>query len=488
MSRPHKNARHVVVAVVVFVVLCGVFAFLRLMPPPAPPGDETPPPSDNVLETLADISPDTLRTFRCVRADGRGYAVTLSQGQEGVSYIVNPAFAPFAYRESELAALSELFAGLSARLVVDSPDAARLAEYGLDEPQAVWTATGAKTVTLSLGNPTPMADGYYAQVTGKTGVYQIPIAAGQALARTEADLRDLRLLPTISQDNVTETVGAIRVVGKKTYALRVLSPEEAGQSDVRFSAYELTEPIIFGTNDYYVNKQVIAPLAAIAPSKVVEDHPKDLAPYGLDQPSKLELTGPQGDKTVLLIGRKDKEAGGRYIMYEGVDSVLLDTAGTYLFLETDYESLMSELLWLHNITSLTQVSLVTPDDVWLLEFHYEDSGEDQTMHPTLRSMSGTFNREISEDNAKRLYQRVLGLTLSKLLAAPPPEGASPAYLCTLEKQDGSSHTMTLYPYNERLYAASLDGEPAVFGIGVPDIDKLEEAIATVQRGEEIPYQ
>lgn len=482
MSGSKKLFRPLVVGAAVLAVLGGAYWALMSLPE----GDgETPPPSPSAAadtETLFTLPGEGTPALTCTRTDAPSYELSLASTDAGSgekTYRVTPGRKGFSYRQSLLGAVYSHLAALSGRVVVESPTAGQLAEYGLSEPVCRWTADGADAV-LSVGGATALGDGYYAALSGRDAVFVISSSAGAALTRRETDLRALDMLPDIDTADPGATITKLRLVGQEDFTLRVVSIEDAPEDSPVYSPYEFLEPLKADASEYNVAQQVVGPISDINPSAVVEDDPADLSRYGFEG-YRVEVTDTGGHVTVLLIGGVDAETGGRYLMYEGTDTVLLDTDGRYDFLKAHYPDLMNKTIWLYNISDLASMTVEWPDGAArTVSYGYEGEGDARVMTPALDG------EDTSETNAKRLYQTVLGLYMQDLFEEPP--AVAPAYRITLRFLSGEAAEMTLTPVNERVYAASVNGGPAMYAVGVRDVRRLDENFAAVDRGEELPSQ
>ena len=479
MRKPKsKSARTLIAALIALVVLGGGFALLTLLPDndPSPSPTPTLAPQDTILSQ----DRDALKSVSCVRSDGAAdYAIatTADADAEIYTYNLSPGFPGFTYVDFQMAYLISSLVSLKGTLLTDDPSAEQLADFGLNPAQIVWTVKGEKTETLSLGFATPSGGGYYVQVNGGSAVYTISAYNGRTLSCSEADLRVLNLMPVIDPDNTKNTLTSIKVENTKgSFTLR--SVTDYGDMDFLLSgSFQIVEPVEYDTNEYYVSQNLIIPLAQINPYTVVEDHPADLSIYGLDKPVRVTLTMTDDTVLTLLFGSEDKENGGRYIMYDGVDSVLKDSSGNYPFLTAVYSDFMFSIIWMYDIRTVDKVTFGLASGDRLLEFHYSGEGDDQVMAPTLDG------KPIIETNARPLYVTVLSLSIAEIL--DPPPAIKPVYTFTIHFLDGSKSTLTLTQYNDREYAASLDGGPAKFGVYLKDVQNLLDKLAIVDSGGDI---
>jgi hypothetical protein len=209
-------------------------------------------------------------------------------------------------------------------------------------------------------------------------------------------------------------------------------------------------------------------------SEVVEDNPSDLSKYGLDKPAKIEFTGTDGTQCTLLIG-SENEDGARYIMKDGINSVMLSDSD-FSFLDVSKIDIISSFTWIYNIDDVVKAEYNLDG-----EKHVLDIDSDSANKKFVVSLDGG---EVSEDNARRLYQR----SISIFIAGEIPEGTtwgSPKYTITFTFRSGGSRTMELCPINDRQYAVVFDSK-AEFYVNVKDIENLVKGFEINAAGDEIP--
>jgi len=185
------------------------------------------------------------------------------------------------------------------------------------------------------------------------------------------------------------------------------------------------------------------------PGSIVSIRPDDLSVYGLDVPSRLTMS--LGDWSgTILIGRRDAEQGGRYVMLEGYDAVLLDVHGDYSFLDVSFSQLRASLIWLHNISDVSSVTFEMDGITRILRF--EHSNSDDSLRGWLDDV------EISDTNARRLYIAGLNITQSGETDSPIPANDIPVYTVTMNMTNGSKEAIELYRLNDSQFLIVLNGE------------------------------
>jgi hypothetical protein len=205
------------------------------------------------------------------------------------------------------------------------------------------------------------------------------------------------------------------------------------------SNFQLLQPIVAEGDDWMIQNLILEDVVRIRPETVEAIRPDDLSIYGLDDPFRLTVTL-LGEASTLLIGNRNAEHGGRYVMIEGSDAVLIDMRADYAFVNATVSQLRSVLIWLHYIDDVSSVVFDLDGERRVLRFeHNEDDN----------SLRGWFDDvEISSVNARRMFVSVLMITQGGETNEPIPAGVSPVYTITINFLDGSSDSLELYQLSE----------------------------------------
>jgi hypothetical protein len=174
----------------------------------------------------------------------------------------------------------------------------------------------------------------------------------------------------------------------------------------------------------------------------------------------------------------DAEFGGRYVMIEGHDAVLLDTQGDYRFLNADYTQLRARSVWMHNIKTVS--SLTFELEGARREFRIEHDFEAETVQGWLDGA------EIGETNTRRLYSAVLSLFQDGGTDAEIPGGA-PDYRFTMRFIGGGAETLELYRLGDLQFLIVHNGENTGLVINRMTLQQnFLNRIGHLDRGEDIP--
>lgn len=334
-----------------------------------------------------------------------------------------------------------------------------LSAYGFTNPQATWRVnrTDGTALNFEIGKASPVGTGYYVRAAGSSDVYMMSTSGGKNLMQTEAEYYTIDFLPEgivlTTEDEPTWDLFSYALLEQpsRTVELRYFTDEEFAERDTSIASYQIMQPHLSDANDTVLEKYFLGPMTGIKPSKVVETYPKDLSKYGLDNPSRLTLKDNEEWTGVLLIGSEDTETGGRFVMIEGVNAVLLDTSADYVFLDVPYYRLRTTLVWLYNISGISQVEFYLGSTRRVLDIQHNEEAN---------TFSGQLDGvELSEDNVKRIFRSALSVNLEGDCSGdPPPQNANPAYKVVLHHKNGTTSTMELVAINDRQYRFFINGE------------------------------
>jgi hypothetical protein len=186
-------------------------------------------------------------------------------------------------------------AHLKRKALVDEKPA-DLKKYGLDHPRAQVTVRLAEgqVAHLELGDDSGFSGGQYARRDGKEAVLLVE-GGNASLERTTLDLRDKRVLPFESQ-----TVTGIDV----------RTPEGSYTLTRTGDLWRQTEPLSQRADLQTVIK-VMRALQSIKAKRFAAESATDLAPFGLDNPSRqVKLTFTDHAEVTLTLGQGPAADGG----------------------------------------------------------------------------------------------------------------------------------------------------------------------------------
>ncbi len=188
---------------------------------------------------------------------------------------------------------------------------AKLADYGLENPSARITITvKGQSHALFLGEKTPTGVWVYAKRGDRPAVFLVSDRLLMDSQKKASDLRDKSILAFERKDvkgiEVKGKTGTIAVEESANEEWRVTTPREVKADREKISAF--LEKLRGKIKEF------------------VEENPKDLSRYGLDQPTQVTLwIGKEKDRTAksLLLGKMEPSKKGIFAMRRGEPSVFL---------------------------------------------------------------------------------------------------------------------------------------------------------------------
>lgn len=351
-------------------------------------------------------------------------------------------------------------------------------DYGFDTPRRTLDINfkGGNNVRLLIGDDTPLGTGVYVKRADRATIYTVGGMTMSILMKTKQDYRDFSLFAKISSSESITRAELDRpgksplVVVRKPDADEKLDDET--QEALR-AKYEITSPVQCDASPDTVGSAFLDKIIAVSALELAEDYPKDLKQYGLDNPAKLKFSTSDGDNVSLLIGER-APSGGRYVMPEGVPSVVI-TESDIDFLGISHTDIMMKLIWFYNSSDVSRID-------------YTVGGKNHTLTLSVKdnSLVGVYDGKTLEgNNASNLYLRTVRFTA----AGEAPSGAkysAPEIRAVITLKNGGKTTLELCRMNERQYAARIDGKEAQFYVGVDEVRELSEAFELLSKGEDIP--
>ncbi|MDR1692124.1 MAG: DUF4340 domain-containing protein [Oscillospiraceae bacterium] len=469
---------------VLLVLSAGIVLLLTLAPEAAEP-EPSPTPAETV--ELIRESADNVTGVTFTPKSGRQFGIQYADSAYTLSF-------PGALFPGNVTLLRAAFNHAinlpGVTVVTENADDDQLALFGLTSPETRWRlqyADGTSAEFL-IGVRSATGTGRYACRSGERTVFLLTSAQSESLTQSAEDYYDLTFLkvPGVTEESPAWSQITAFVLEKsgETYEVMRRTDLEIEGMPIETSRYHLTSPREAECNDYNIENILMTPAADIAPSGIVEENPADLSVYGLDEPARLTLTGADGWTGTILIGDFDSERAGRYVMMEGIPCVLLDTAGSYAFLDAGYADLRTSQIWIYDITEVSGVTFELDGTTRELTFEHH---EDATLRGFLDGTEMTGADETGETNARRLYVAALRVMHDGGTDAEIPSG-EPEYRLTMSFVDGrDKDVVELYPLGARQYLIVRNGENLGLYITWTSLrEKLLNRFALLDEGKDLP--
>ena len=477
---PVTRNKKTVIGAAAVAALAALVALLALLPETDVTNASTPSPGvtdDTVYISLIDERDENVLSVEFTPRDGPAYTIFYSAEEDLLTLLT--ANAPFPPKEDLLyRSFGAAIRQSEVIFVTDGADGALLESFGFGEPfmsVSVNLADGSR-VEYETGIESALGSGRYVRRKGESSVYILKAYYSEWLSKSAVDFNNYGFLPAYlppaTDDEATYYAFTDITLSKSG---RVIGVSRDAESDGDFG---LVQPYEIGVNAYNLTREFLVPITNINPSELVEFEPSDLAKYGLDDPYILELTDVYDWTGALLIGKYDGAAGGRYVMTEGINAVLLDKADAYIFLDVEISRLRSGLIWSHMISDIAAVDFDLKGEKRRVEYTHHDDG---TLTAELDG------EDIGEQNGRRLYSSMLSVLLDGDSGEDIPN-APPDYTFTLTfAEDGSQRSLELYELNDRRYLIVLGGENLGGFTYVTTLrDKLLAKFEILDRGENLP--
>ncbi|MBQ6846053.1 MAG: DUF4340 domain-containing protein [Oscillospiraceae bacterium] len=449
------------------------------------PGGETTTQSDSATSTsskIIDRSSSDVTSVEILDDTGEHFTITYEMGEEGQTSTMSDADSLLKYSVDEMNTLSGYVSLLVALEEVGESDDDAL--FGFDNPRRRMTITfkNGDKVTLLIGKDTPFKvgseSGVYIRREDSNVVYTVGGSTSEILMQKKSDYREILLfsMPSDYKEFVEITISRngqpdLKVV-KRDADEKEIAEDPSLESYI--PDYKIVSPIERSTDNYAVEEKLFNKILTLKSAEIVEDYPKDLKMYGLDNPVKLHFVTASGIEKKILIGNKTK-SGGRYVMEEGIPTV--GEASVDINLTTiSYADIAERLIWFFDSTSSPV-------------FEYElPNGEKHTLSvwSENRSVKTKYDgNELPGSNGKNLFFYTVGMTLSGECKEGTPLGEC-AIKIKATFDTGEVSTLELLKLNERQYAARIDGEAPKFYVGVDEVKALLDCFDIIKNGGTIP--
>ncbi|MCL2220744.1 MAG: DUF4340 domain-containing protein [Oscillospiraceae bacterium] len=479
--------KNLIIAIAAVVLLSAGIAALTLWPQGEPESNQQdiPPPEEIVRADLVNIALDEVASVIFTPRYGAHYSLLKETTDNGSFELKLDADDPVF--PGERSRLNAVFLGAisltNVAVIAENATDDELNMFGLNDPVLTWeiNRTDGSSERFMLGAEQVVGTGRFARSEGSREIVILTERQSSLLLITLEDMYDLTFIPhSILEraESIMDIFDHILIEREDTVLEFYRRTDEEVFLTLGAARYQMLQPIVGDASDHMVQTSLLEDFIQIMPSSVEAKRPTDLSIFGLDTPSRLTLSSESWERT-LLIGNRNADGTGTYVMIEGYDAVLLDRAGEYLFLNIQPAILRARLLWLHNIVDVGFVTFELEDETRVLRLEHDREND---------SLTGFLDDvEISETNARRLYISALSIMQSGITQEQVPLGASPNYTVTLHMLDGSSETMELYALYHSQFLIVKNGENTGFFITRMALQNaLLDRFAIVDRGDELP--
>ncbi len=476
-----KNRR--IVAIVALVALVGgLISFLLLIPAQVPPqDDDTEPtyPTDangeqyatdskgNVIpsskdgegniilagvEVLCDKGPLTLEKIEVENPLGDFEIKAQNDGVNATVYTI-VGYENEELEETSVSALANDVTNMTTTKIIDI-NGEDIAEYGLDTPRIVATATFAdgSTNKIIVGDEAPGQTGVYIMHNDDKGVYLVDLTSVDGLFYTPMQMIGLYVVPSAETDETAEPVKL--TLSGTNFSQNVVIVENDDETVTAY--YKMTSPSIRPVNTI-LGSSVMGSIRGLNAEEVVAVNPTndELAEFGLSTPvatAKAEFE----DLSVTLSASKEDENGNVYLQKDNV--VYLLPSSRVPWATTSYEELKYEYIVNPNLEKLSGVNVTIDGKTYEFEatksLNVDDDGNE-----TIR-LNGSYNgQELDTANLQTYLDNLTLVSREDKNVNDYSVSGSPVLKVEFLYNNGkSSDIIEYYHAEDKIYIAVLNGE------------------------------
>lgn len=358
-------------------------------------------------------------------------------------------------------------------------NASNLADYGLDDPQAVATIRlkdGSEHV-LEMGSVLrDAATKAYARLDDSNRVVVLSGLPNLLTFKT-ADLVQTSMQPfqlyevdafdfTRQFDKMhaeivlmeQETVADVTPTPEPTVTP---TPDELNEAAL-LRTWKFIEPFEWEADATDVNA-MLSEFVAVAAKEVIATTIDDPATYGLDNPA-YSYTLYSGDESLTISFGNEVSSGVRYMSASNRDELMSVNMSGFTLLDRPRVELVNSFVSLINIQDVGRIELTTPDGYYDMDVFHPSSAEkeeDDTLDYvyTINGTDATVVNKSDDYYFRKLYSGVLSLMVEGEDLEGKPEG-EPVYSYSITKRTGDKEKITvdLHVRNDQSYYLSKNGE------------------------------
>ena len=423
-----KLLRNIILSVVVLAVLAGSYYFVDKMPDKTQP-QETPPPTPSSYVTVFEINQSDITEVNIINIKNQ---YTVAKNADDISYIKE--YPNIEFMSASLNGIFYDFARISAsREVVDET-----LDFGFETSgvEATVFVNDGSSKNFKLGNQVIGDSGYFLKADGK--VYVIPEYTANSFLKGIDDFRNRNLAAidgqSVSDFNVTKN-------GSEFLSIRLITEEER-EAFSQLAAHAMTYPNYTGVaSDKF--GELLQNITDIYVVDFISDNPSDASKYGIGKMS-VEIKDAE-NITKVLYGNKD-DKGNIYAMLEGKNFIFTQNPAIYDTLDKlNPLSIMEKFIHLINIEKINSVTIEGAGQAYKLVISGTEDNYEYSMN----------GKTVYEKDFKAAYQEVIGITANGFVEH---EVTDTEYTVTFDYKDGTQETYEYKNYDERNYAASINGK------------------------------
>ncbi|NLY89633.1 MAG: DUF4340 domain-containing protein [Firmicutes bacterium] len=466
MSRP-KLLRSIIFPLALLVAAGGVYFYLMHRQ-----GAEEPAVDDDRI-VLSKHEKNAVLRMELETTAGR---VVLVKG-DGEWQVEEPY--PVTLNQARVDDIAYSFSRLFAERVVEE-DPEDLGLYGLEKPRATARAVleDQSELLFYLGDKTSVGDSYYLQVGGSPVVYTVWRTHGDNFQAALDDLRERRL-PRVIPEQVEyfrrKWPGVPEIEIRRTPELA----EGEEETEFRLGFWQMELPYarpqwVEGTEF----TKAIQGLSMLWIDEFVDDHPTDLARYGLANP-RGELLVQAGENTLHLFFGEEKQDGLVYFKSVDADNVYAMRKSRLSLMEMKPFALVEKFILLAFIDKVEEVVVEAGEEEYTLTIERLEKPKAKRGKKEEEESAAIYRingREMEEETFKKLYQEIIGLRVDTENDRKPVAGEPEIRVnFVFSTSDRQKISYGFVPYDKDFYVVIRDGT-ADFLIARNRVEKMLAAV------------
>ncbi len=365
------------------------------------------------------------------------------------------------------------------------------------------------TLGFEVGRESPTKEGYYLREIGKDPIYLVDATFVETVSQPSTAYIGLNVItaPSVKTDdaNGQALLREIELGGSSRTSQLILRRSTPEDNLTNTSDYVITKPYFRAANSSSALVTALGTYTSVTASGVEKPYPtsEDLKKYGLDNPfstatftlavqttEEAESSG-EADKTsyynvqkhTIKLGNKN-DAGEYYALVYNEDTLIpvvyRFSAASVAWAESQYDDVAETLLFLRNITSLSNVVVTANGKVtdFRLEHFPDESERDDQMKVTVDG------QPYDTANFRTLYQVLM--SISRKGAAPGEPAGDPVLsikLNPLEASDGVVE-LSIYKHDPNVYIVRFStGE--TYAVNATEVNEAIKQIGNYLDGKEV---
>ena len=403
-------------------------------------------------------------------------------------------------KQDSLDALAKIIrnGATSVRMVDDTGDLVKSADFGLEAPEVVITASdGMVSKTMNIGKYNSAFKGYYANIEGSPEVHLINSDIPESFMADVFVLAvEAETFPEIAYDDV------VRIHLFDGENEREMAWSEGGSEELYsdyYTWFEETESGVFTALRTTAMTVLCESVVNFKSATCVDYAPEDLAAYGLDKDyrgydityiGEIDVENEFGYETqeseleLEVRFSKPDDEGNCYMMWS-------DSGSVYSVSAENADAVMNALTEDLSPDEVCAISLSTVES-----FNVTYNGAEINVVKTERSVASGTSADstvtniftangivVDSTSVNTFYDGLLALRVEgRAEEGSWEEGAEPHMTVVFDRntETFSEMTLTVYEYNVNFYRISFNGEDDIL-VSIRDIDNMGDAILKTLR-------